>query len=254
MQANYQLKVTEFTEKVEALVGPLLQDSTLSFFGHFRHFNNGQVSLLTNNLEWYYHCLKREYNLSTSTAMASNTLSFSIWMTEKEDTPLKAIYQELKVIFNIELGLSIVERNTEYCDYFLLASDKGALEILNVYLNHLTRIQAFLIGYKEQASALLAQTQAYFIANAQATVLKTAATKITRLAKKQHPLLSKRELQCALYCKEGKTAKETAKLLNLSRRTVEYYLEKVKIKLDCNSKYQLITRLYESDITRDYIK
>lgn len=60
--------------------------------------------------------------------------------------------------------------------------------------------------------------------------------------------LSRRELQCALHCREGRTAKETAEILNLSRRTVEYYLEKVKIKLDCTSKYQLITKLYEEDL------
>lgn len=53
--------------------------------------------------------------------------------------------------------------------------------------------------------------------------------------------LSNREKQC-LYCVlKGKTAKETALLLSLSHRTVEYYLENVKGKLNCQNKRELFT-------------
>jgi DNA-binding CsgD family transcriptional regulator len=44
-------------------------------------------------------------------------------------------------------------------------------------------------------------------------------------------LLTNRERQCIEYLLIGKTAKETAKILNLSHRTIEYYFENIKNKL-----------------------
>lgn len=48
---------------------------------------------------------------------------------------------------------------------------------------------------------------------------------------KKLKLLTNRERQCIEYLLIGKTAKETAKILNLSYRTIEYYFENIKNKL-----------------------
>lgn len=57
----------------------------------------------------------------------------------------------------------------------------------------------------------------------------------------QASLLSNRERQCLKYLLEGKTAKETADSLSLSPRTVEFYFENIKRKLNCWSKRELFT-------------
>jgi len=59
--------------------------------------------------------------------------------------------------------------------------------------------------------------------------------------------LSEREKSCLRYLLEGKTAKETAILLHLSHRTIEYYFENLKDKLNCMTKRELlkIARLFE---------
>lgn len=61
--------------------------------------------------------------------------------------------------------------------------------------------------------------------------------------------LSEREKDCLRYLIEGKTAKETACLLNLSHRTIEYYFENLKDKLNCVTKRELIkiARLFEKN-------
>jgi DNA-binding CsgD family transcriptional regulator len=60
-------------------------------------------------------------------------------------------------------------------------------------------------------------------------------------------ILSKRQLQCAKFLLEGKTAKEIAALSGLSNRTVEHYLDNLKNKLRCNNKVELVLKL--KDIT-----
>lgn len=55
--------------------------------------------------------------------------------------------------------------------------------------------------------------------------------------------LSSREYQCVQLLKQGYTAKKIGKLLNLSHRTVEHYLENVKNKIGVSSKNELIQML-----------
>ncbi len=55
--------------------------------------------------------------------------------------------------------------------------------------------------------------------------------------------LSQREYECSYYFAKGKSIREIGKLLKLSPRTVESYLDNVKLKLNCPSKAQLQTVL-----------
>ena len=54
--------------------------------------------------------------------------------------------------------------------------------------------------------------------------------------------LSKREKECLHFYLKGKTAKEIGRLLNLSYRTIENYLQKIKIKMGVQNKAELIAK------------
>lgn len=58
--------------------------------------------------------------------------------------------------------------------------------------------------------------------------------------------LSKRQAQCIYYLMRGKTAKEIAKILHLSSRTIEHYLDSVKIQWNCSSRSELIEKAFIS--------
>lgn len=57
---------------------------------------------------------------------------------------------------------------------------------------------------------------------------------------KQTEKLSPQEEKCLDLFKQGKSAKDSAKLLGLSKRTIEHYFENIKDKLGCNSKWDLL--------------
>jgi DNA-binding NarL/FixJ family response regulator len=60
------------------------------------------------------------------------------------------------------------------------------------------------------------------------------------MRKLEEALLSKRELECLGYFARGYTIKIIAVMLGLSSRTVEYYLQITKRKLNRYTKIQLI--------------
>lgn len=62
--------------------------------------------------------------------------------------------------------------------------------------------------------------------------------------------LSQREIECLFFLIRGKSAKETARLLNISYRTVEHHIDHIKNKLNCRSKSELICTALESGFSK----
>lgn len=60
--------------------------------------------------------------------------------------------------------------------------------------------------------------------------------------------LSKRESECIYYLIRGMTAKQIGKTMGLSNRTVEFYLDNAKSKLNCTNKFELISTIFESKV------
>lgn len=58
---------------------------------------------------------------------------------------------------------------------------------------------------------------------------------------------SEMEKECLYYYLQGFTAKETAKMLNLSHRTIETHIANVKTKLNCHTKNELRNKLFIKD-------
>lgn len=65
------------------------------------------------------------------------------------------------------------------------------------------------------------------------------------LSKADDIALTSRETQCIRYLLQGYTAAETAQLLELSKRTVEFYIENIKLKTNCNTKLELFEKFKE---------
>lgn len=57
--------------------------------------------------------------------------------------------------------------------------------------------------------------------------------------------LTKREKECLYWLVKGMTAKEIGKKLNLSYRTIEDHIDKIKSKFGCDTKSQLINMVFD---------
>lgn len=65
-------------------------------------------------------------------------------------------------------------------------------------------------------------------------------------------IFTRREAECMMEFLNGKTILAVAKTLSISHRTVEFYLKKMKNKLDCKTKSELISKILISDLMENY--
>jgi DNA-binding CsgD family transcriptional regulator len=56
--------------------------------------------------------------------------------------------------------------------------------------------------------------------------------------------LTKQQMICAAYLMHSYTAKQIAKIMNLSYRTVENHIETIKQKFSCQDRSELINQLF----------
>ena len=59
---------------------------------------------------------------------------------------------------------------------------------------------------------------------------------------------SPREVECAVLFMQGKTIVQAGQALKLSPRTIEFYLNNMKRKLNCRTKSELICKMLESNL------
>ena len=62
---------------------------------------------------------------------------------------------------------------------------------------------------------------------------------------------SKREAECMMYLLRGKSIRNIAGILQLSPRSVEFYIRNMKKKLGCGTKFELIDLVAESDFAKN---
>lgn len=65
--------------------------------------------------------------------------------------------------------------------------------------------------------------------------------------------LTQREAVCMVHIMKGKTAKEIGKEMNISHRTVETYIEKIKRKTGCWTRSKLVSYGFESGFVRNIL-
>jgi DNA-binding CsgD family transcriptional regulator len=63
---------------------------------------------------------------------------------------------------------------------------------------------------------------------------------------------TQREAECVMQILQGKTMNETGEILHLSPRTVEYYLGKIKRKLNCKKKREIIKLVTDTDFVKNF--
>lgn len=229
--------------EISVIIQPL-KNFGIETLTYSRYYDTGREILLTNNPSWYdeyfqVHHSYEENNVSNS--------DIQYLKNNRTSSTYKQIDEKNR--------LSMIRYLTNYREIFTFSGDSSNEHLKSFYINNMELFDAFILYFEERAETILsfyAKKQIKFSSNnkhLEKTIhqehpshydLKNLA--IAEMKTQQYIIkgrkikISRREIECLALFHAGYTAKESAKLLGLSFRTIEKYFEVIKDKLNCLSK------------------
>lgn len=223
----------------------------ITYFTYTKTYLTGEriyLGSVANELEGY---LKQKWYLSGNTECSPK--QYKPQMVLWETLPNQAIFDANARAWNIDHGMFMIKPHEAYNEYFAFATTKGNQGIVNTYLTNMDVLENFTKYFQEKADPVLQLAEKNKLLlpfnNSGLTIpddCNSAMAVRNILSLSSHAdnkTLTKRQLECCSLLIAGKKAREISDALGLSVRTVEYYLDNVKLKLKCNNKAELIAKL-----------
>jgi len=144
----------------------------------------------------------------------------------------------------------------EHIEISAFAIDKNFSDPINYYFNNIEKLKDFVFDFKKQGEKLIKKARSIEniikIGSLEKNKVPPTSTNINNTLIKIKGLygdvfITKRELGCLHYLLMGYTAKQIASYINLSYRTVENIFYRIRQKIGCQSKNELITILRKNN-------
>lgn len=237
---------------VEAVAKPLFDKLKLNYFQYCTVYDDGSYTVACNQADWmafafeYLYQSKKEpavYSHISQEQLDKQTYYF-LWEPNLPQTPIKLARE-----FNIANGLCFTER---YADHYKLIAFAGPTDnhgIVDTYLNHLNDLMSFIRQFEVNQKALIEKVNTAKIPVPKPQIdknlsklLYTQPSDVNRsvVFQNQQGYVTPQEYLCLQYLAKGGTAKEIARQMGLSHRTVESYLQRIKTRFGCHFKSDLI--------------
>lgn len=238
-------------QRIQNVTAPLFNYFGFYLFTYRRVYDDGRIFHICSKSDWIQNCFNKELWISQQMQKRSQMLNLFethhyTWIHDLTD-PLYAGLKE----YNIWNGLSVYKRYKNYTELIGFGSTKENCNVLDFYQSNPEVINQFIFFFKEQIQDILKDCENYLFPITTPETVKQKENKIQNFLNEIKvrryfidnnftTYLTQREADSLKMIAKGKTIKETARVLSISPRTVEDYLENIKIKFEAYSKEDLL--------------
>lgn len=251
---------------------PLVENFNIELFTYRRLYLNGKFFQLTSKKNWIDKSLSDELYISKeilpkiSKAIQEGTQSF-LWSGNVKDSLYEALYD-----YDIWNGISFYENRGSYIDIFAFSSVKENTQAQNFYINNLDLLSHYKGFFRSKLFEYLGEDKIikssvninnqlnlsefnFDKSEYHANFLRqTTHKKYILTHQDQLVILSPREAEVLYWQTKGFRTKEIAQLLvktyeeQLSPRTIETYINSIKMKFGTTDRISIIFSFLNSDI------
>jgi len=262
---------SEFCKEIALICQPL-RIFDINYFHYVRSYKDGSRISLSNNRPFSEHYYDKEFYLqpAVSKTHTNNKSTCRLWLS----FPPSVIFQDLSNLFDIDNGITITKSFSNYTDFYYFGSSTHNKEINNFYLVKIHLLERFIAYFMDSASLLIKRAKKKrillpvvhdIIETEQVSipifnnsnlmedfVTNTPIKKFRINDGKDEIIITTRQMDCITGILNGKTAKEISRENHLSVRTVENYINAIKVKFECYKKNQLIEKLKTLSVFTNY--
>lgn len=256
----------ENIQKIVDICDPLKKYFGITYFGYFRAFNDGRYVLISNNqsilelVVFNDYFFRTDYCSKMTQYLYKRELNKIVWPSNVKDETLEAA--RANGVYN---GFNIIKEREGTLEGYWFGTDKEHPLIDTLYKNNSSLLEEFIIYFhkighelcdtsdssKQGVSPYLRRkypniddmfegANSWEKKSLEFNLLLDSKiqNEIHEIAKINH--LTSRELQCLFQLSTGKTVKEIARTLSIGPRTVETYIDKIRLKTSCATQRQII--------------
>lgn len=249
----------KYHNKMKKITSPLKEVFNIHSFWYFNVSNEGEFSYLTNNPflgEYYYsHQLYKNNPFFRKPKIYKPGVFYT---RSIQDESYQSNLDLISKNCNVDQSLILIHSNSQEYEGFAFAGDRSC-PMYQTYLNHLPLLKKFVRYFLNEASDILSKLNnnkiniakllgTDFYKNSDCLKSKINLDKLNLFYQKvlslsKIPKLTLRENDCLRLTLQGLSAREIADNLMISHRTVEYYLDHIKLKFGCSTKYELFSHI-----------
>ena len=248
-----------------------LQKFGCRFLAYRKFFlKENKILYIVNDFQWMEQLFINNMWTSESFYRIINNLKekdyfFNVW--PDYPYPKDEIYEKLYE-YNIWNGIVLYIKIDEYLETFCFVGDRESSSIKNFFINNINLLDDFTHYFKYNCCNILNKIgSSSFIKSDLAFLegqfktkeidLKTSSgteilkTKFCLCIKGKEVFITSKEKECLHYLSKSKSYKEISNILNISPRTVEDRINRLKIKFDCSCTSKIID-IFATQIERTY--
>lgn len=278
--------ISKYADSMQSIIAPLKELGGIDYFSYkklFKHFDHTKEIVLTTHPSFTIDIVYPEkfYELMYCGDIDQYHDGFYLWDFFYKDT---VIYQALLENTQRRNGILITKEGVNYCEFFIFGTKNKNNMISHFFLSQVQLFEAFILYFKEKARNILLEAEKNKIImpkSASDTVILPAqeslkAFKSKLLIEKKWMLhdknlhkfinfhhkqnfrksniennLTPRESQCASHLIQGQNTKKIAGILHISKRTVEKHIENLRIKMQAQSRVELVAKLLKNEAFND---
>lgn len=254
---------------IKRICHPILDKLGLNSFTYCRTFEDNTIALLSSRPDWISVYLNNEfYKIGLEQPPFLQQSGVFNW-DDFIDTPLKRHH---RTYFDIKYGVTFIHKMEHYCEVISFGAS-SALRQPRLFMDaRITEFNQFICYFREKCKLLIEQSTEHKIAADSSIENQKSALEVLNLNKirdfpiyfyrdrfylhypNDHIWLSKRECEVMAWLMDGKSLWEISKILNISFRTVEDYLNRCKHKLNVRKQTRLVVELYKHGFRPEYFK
>jgi DNA-binding CsgD family transcriptional regulator len=254
----------------------LFLNTPITFFNYERYYFDGSMLTLNHSPEMGYE-IYRQNLLPSLDEIQENTARY-VFLSVSLPLP-EAVSRDNLYAKNIEIArqlrvhhrLCLLFKQQHYVEVFVYGISKAS-DPFNIFMNCTDFLQRFSCYFREASLLLIKKIERYRLQfdcpheqisyadiqfSEQTNYIKILSElgpkNISFQGKFGETFLSLREWECLLWLAKGKTAKEIAKTLSLSHRTVEDYLANLRHRLGCQSRFELIEIAFSNPLIKAFL-
>lgn len=260
--SNYKdlLKYTSFSfrDKIKKYCTPLLKHFSINHFSYVKITNSGHFTCLSSRPEWMEYYFEEKFYLVQPhfrhPSIHKTGISFPGLIQNQSYQDAMQIAQSK---FQIYPSLIFSEKKDDGIDFFSFDLNSSQPVLNALLFNELPLLRKFTHMFQQENSSLfklsdmyqinlidLMGTDFYLDTDPIVASLSNRPQCLNELGLglKTSEKLSAREITIMQYLLHGASANQIGDLLCLSKRTIEHYIERLKNKLVCHSKMDLILK------------